>query len=122
MRTLQMQIALAEQHPCNFVYFCRSDFVITASMDGHVKFWKKQELGVEFVKHFRSHLGNIQAISVNPMGTLLATISNDKSLKVFDVINFGEQILFYLFIYLFIDQRSCTLSYFISMHCTIKPQ
>lgn len=34
----------------------RTDFVITASIDGHVKFWKKQEEGIEFVKHFRSHL------------------------------------------------------------------
>lgn len=35
-----------------------SDFIITASCDGHVKFWKKVEKGIEFVKHFRSHLGN----------------------------------------------------------------
>lgn len=38
----------------------RTDFIITASQDGHVKFWKKKEdEGIEFVKHFRSHLGNI---------------------------------------------------------------
>ena len=30
---------------------------MTASSDGHVKFWKKKEQGVEFVKHFRAHLG-----------------------------------------------------------------
>ena len=36
----------------------RTDFIITGSQDGHVKFWKKREdEGVEFVKHFRSHLG-----------------------------------------------------------------
>ena len=35
----------------------RSDFLITASADGHVKFWKKEERGIEFVKHFRGHLG-----------------------------------------------------------------
>lgn len=35
----------------------KSDFVITASVDGHVKFWKKTEEGIEFVKHFRAHLG-----------------------------------------------------------------
>ncbi|NXF41454.1 PPWD1 protein, partial [Nyctibius bracteatus] len=34
-----------------------TDFIITASHDGHVKFWKKIEEGIEFVKHFRSHLG-----------------------------------------------------------------
>eukprot|EP00731_Ephydatia_muelleri_P002482 Em0001g2482a len=35
----------------------KSNFVVTASSDGHVKFWKKQEEGIEFVKHFRAHLG-----------------------------------------------------------------
>lgn len=34
-----------------------SDFIITASCDGHCKFWKKMDTGIEFVKHFRSHLG-----------------------------------------------------------------
>lgn len=66
----------------------RTEFIITCSCDGHIKFWKKQERGVEFVKHFRGHLGNIQDVAVNSAGTLLCTISNDKSLKVFDVINF----------------------------------
>lgn len=37
-----------------------TDFIITASCDGHIKFWKKMEIGIEFVKHFRSHLGNIK--------------------------------------------------------------
>ena len=31
----------------------KTDFIITASCDGHVKFWKKMDLGIEFVKHFR---------------------------------------------------------------------
>jgi peptidylprolyl isomerase domain and WD repeat-containing protein 1 len=34
-----------------------TDFIVTASADGHVKFWKKQPVGIEFVKHFKSHLG-----------------------------------------------------------------
>lgn len=38
------------------VVVTKTDFVITASIDGHVKFWKKMEEGIEFVKHFRSHL------------------------------------------------------------------
>lgn len=67
-----------------------TDFLITASCDGHVKFWKKMEEGVEFVKHFRSHLGSITALTANSQGTLLCSVSNDKSLKVFDVINFGK--------------------------------
>lgn len=37
-----------------------ADFLITASIDGHIKFWKKQQQGVEFAKHFRAHLGPIE--------------------------------------------------------------
>ena len=66
----------------------QSEFVITASCDGHIKFWKKRPTGVEFVKHFRAHLGNVQELKVNHNATLLVTVSNDKHAKVFDVINF----------------------------------
>ena len=38
--------------------FFRTSFFITASRDGHVKFWKKNGEEIEFVKHFRAHLGN----------------------------------------------------------------
>jgi len=65
-----------------------SDFIITASNDGHIKFWKKIEVGVEFVKHFRAHLSAISHLAVNCTGSLLATVSVDKAVKVFDVINF----------------------------------
>lgn len=41
------------------------------------------------MKHYRGHLGNIQDVAVNSSGKLLCTLSNDKSLKVFDVVNFG---------------------------------
>ncbi|KAK4877804.1 hypothetical protein RN001_010310 [Aquatica leii] len=65
-----------------------SDFIVTASGDGHIKFWKKIEKGIEFVKHFRSHLGPITHIASNIQGTLLCSASLDKSLKIFDVLNF----------------------------------
>ena len=65
---------------------------MTGSCDGHIKFWKKQEEGVEFVKHFRAHLGNVQQLAANSSGTRLVSLSNDKSLKVFDVVNFGENL------------------------------
>eukprot|EP00095_Tigriopus_kingsejongensis_P002439 snap_masked-scaffold380_size190731-processed-gene-0.11 protein:Tk02439 transcript:snap_masked-scaffold380_size190731-processed-gene-0.11-mRNA-1 annotation:"glutamine-dependent nad(+) synthetase" len=71
-----------------YVRATKTEFVITASVDGHVKFWKKKQIGIEFVKHFRAHLGNIQDLSVNTTGTLLCTISNDKNAKIFDVVNF----------------------------------
>ena len=36
-----------------------TDFIITGSNDGHLKFWKKRAEGIEFVKHFRAHLGAV---------------------------------------------------------------
>merc|ERR1719412_2284039 len=66
----------------------KGGFIITASADGHIKFWKKDAEGIEFVKHFRAHVGNIQDLAVNSTGTLLISISNDKNGKVFDVQNF----------------------------------
>ncbi|RUP44753.1 hypothetical protein BC936DRAFT_149046 [Jimgerdemannia flammicorona] len=35
----------------------RKEFVVTTSVDGHLKFWKKTDRGIEFVKHYRAHLG-----------------------------------------------------------------
>ncbi|XP_053697804.1 peptidylprolyl isomerase domain and WD repeat-containing protein 1 [Sabethes cyaneus] len=66
----------------------KTDFIITVSVDGHVKFWKKMEHGIEFVKHFRSHLAPINALATNSTGSYLCTASVDKNIKVFDVINF----------------------------------
>jgi peptidylprolyl isomerase domain and WD repeat-containing protein 1 len=43
----------------------KTDFIITASVDGHVKFWKKQPLGIEFVKHFLSHTGSVMYYASN---------------------------------------------------------
>ena len=94
----------------------RTDFLITASQDGHVKFWKKKEdEGIEFVKHFRSHLGMkwtltaaagekklqisavtnalvssgvMEGIAVSAEGALFCSIGDDQAMKVFDVVNF----------------------------------
>ncbi|PZC72691.1 peptidylprolyl isomerase domain and WD repeat-containing protein 1 [Helicoverpa armigera] len=70
------------------VVVTKTDFVITASQDGHLKFWKKQEEGIEFVKHFRCHLAPISHVAANTTGTLLCTASLEKTIKVFDVVNF----------------------------------
>lgn len=43
---------------------CGTDFLVTASQDGHIKFWKKMPEGVEFVKHFHSHLEPIHDLAV----------------------------------------------------------
>ncbi|ELR20633.1 CYP, putative, partial [Acanthamoeba castellanii str. Neff] len=66
----------------------RKDFFITASKDGHVKFWKKKPEGIEFVKHFRAHVGPVAGLAVSRDGTLLCTSSLDKTLKIFDITGF----------------------------------
>ncbi|XP_049876869.1 peptidylprolyl isomerase domain and WD repeat-containing protein 1 [Pectinophora gossypiella] len=71
-----------------YVVVTKTDFVVTASQDGHLKFWKKQEEGIEFVKHFRCHLASITHMAANSTGTLLCTASTEKTIKVFDVVNF----------------------------------
>lgn len=38
----------------------KTDFLVTASTDGRVKFWKKLPEGIEFVKDIKTHMGNIQ--------------------------------------------------------------
>jgi peptidylprolyl isomerase domain and WD repeat-containing protein 1 len=68
----------------------RTDFLITTSVDGHLKLWKKQESGIEFVKHYRAHLSPVTGVSASADGQLFASISEDGTAKVFDVVNFGE--------------------------------
>ncbi|XP_017837331.1 peptidylprolyl isomerase domain and WD repeat-containing protein 1 isoform X2 [Drosophila busckii] len=66
----------------------KTEFLITASLDGHIKFWKKMDQGVDFVKHFRSHLVPIKSLTTNASGTLLCSAATDQTAKVFDVVNF----------------------------------
>ncbi|KAI1793396.1 hypothetical protein LXA43DRAFT_241848 [Ganoderma leucocontextum] len=72
----------------NFNIVTKTEFLITASIDGHVKFWKKQEQGIEFVKHYRAHLCPVVGVSASADGQLFASVAEDGSVKVFDVINF----------------------------------
>ncbi|KAJ5640915.1 Peptidyl-prolyl cis-trans isomerase cyp15 [Penicillium herquei] len=65
-----------------------TDFVITSSVDGFVKFWKKMAEGIEFVKEFRAHPGEITSTSVSADGRSFATAGLDKTVKIFDVITF----------------------------------
>ncbi|XP_067936433.1 peptidylprolyl isomerase domain and WD repeat-containing protein 1-like [Watersipora subatra] len=67
----------------------RSNFLITASAEGCVKFWKKtSDEGLVFVKLFRAHLERIVDMIGSAGGELCCTVSEDKTLKVFDVTNF----------------------------------
>ncbi|KAL1983519.1 hypothetical protein VTN96DRAFT_10258 [Rasamsonia emersonii] len=66
----------------------QTDFLITSSVDGVVKFWKKMAVGVEFVKEFRAHVGEITGTSISADGRSFATAGVDKTIKIFDVITF----------------------------------
>lgn len=68
-----------------------TDFIITTSVDGVVKFWKKEATGIEFVMGYRGHLGPVTSISVSADGSTFASASSDKTVKIFDVVNFGNQ-------------------------------
>lgn len=66
-----------------------SDFLITTSTDGVVKFWKKVNVGVEFVKEYKAHSGEIRSVSVSQDGRSLATAGADATIKIFDVASYG---------------------------------
>jgi len=65
----------------------KTDFVITASTDGVVKFWKKTSPGIEFVKTYRAHMGPLTGLSVSFSGDVAVTSGSgeDKTLRLFDV-------------------------------------
>src|SRR6266566_391624 len=65
-----------------------TDFLITTSVDGVVKFWKKVAQGIEFVKEFKAHHEEIKSVSVSQDGRSFATAGSDKSVKIFDVATF----------------------------------
>ncbi|KAJ1554194.1 hypothetical protein HK096_004626, partial [Nowakowskiella sp. JEL0078] len=82
--------SLMHREVVNFVFVSKTtDFIITTSVDGHVKFWKKTAKGIEFAKHYRAHIGPVVTAALSIDGLLLSTVSVDGAIKVFDVANFG---------------------------------
>lgn len=56
-RASQYEKSFMHRDSITHVFATKTDFIITASCDGHLKFWKKiHKEGVEFVKHFRCHM------------------------------------------------------------------
>ncbi|KNE99561.1 hypothetical protein PSTG_07275 [Puccinia striiformis f. sp. tritici PST-78] len=79
----------------SWVTVTRTLFIITASVDGHIKFWTKKDPkdgpGIEFVKHYRAHLSPIISVSASVDGMMYASVSakgEGGSIKIFDVKNF----------------------------------
>lgn len=65
-----------------------TDFLITSSIDGVIKFWKVVGGGTEFVKEFRAHNGEIKSTSTSTEGRSFASAGADQTVKIFDVVNF----------------------------------
>ncbi|QIX00235.1 hypothetical protein AMS68_005752 [Peltaster fructicola] len=65
-----------------------TDFLITSSIDGYIKFWKKTTGGVEFVKEYKAHEGEINSVSVSADGRSFASAGVDGTVKIFDVVTF----------------------------------
>ncbi|KJX96441.1 peptidyl-prolyl cis-trans isomerase like protein [Zymoseptoria brevis] len=65
-----------------------TDFLITSSVDGFVKFWKKTSGAIEFVKEFKAHEGEIRSVTVSADGRSYATAGVDNTIKIFDVATF----------------------------------
>ncbi|KAI9745684.1 MAG: hypothetical protein M1818_001218 [Claussenomyces sp. TS43310] len=80
--------SLMHKEQLAFLTMTSTDFLITSSVDGVIKFWKKGSEGVEFVKEFKAHIGAIKSVSVSADGRSFATAGEDKSIKIFDVITF----------------------------------
>ena len=66
-----------------------ADFVITTSIDGRVKFWKKTATDIEFAKEYAAHEGTVLGSAVSQDGAIFATSgdADDKTIKLFDVVN-----------------------------------
>ena len=82
--------SLMHKDQLSFVTFTPlTDFLVTSSVDGAVKFWKKGVIGIESVKEFKAHNGEIKSVNVSKDGRSFATAGLDKTIKIFDVITFG---------------------------------
>jgi peptidylprolyl isomerase domain and WD repeat-containing protein 1 len=47
--------------PLTHIEVTKTDFIITASSEGQVKFWKKEPTGIRFYKQLRAHMGMSQS-------------------------------------------------------------
>lgn len=70
------------------VVVTKTQFLITVSRDGNIKFWKKENMDVEFAKQYKAHLGPVNDARASLDGFLLATVGEDKGLKIFSVQDF----------------------------------
>ncbi|KAA0183500.1 Peptidylprolyl isomerase domain and WD repeat-containing protein 1 [Fasciolopsis buskii] len=83
------EVSYMHRNVITHIAYSKTQYLMTCSNDGHFKFWRKADgIGLEFVKHYRAHLGAINGLAVSHDGELACTVGDDKTAKVFDVINF----------------------------------
>ncbi|KAI1386990.1 uncharacterized protein F4822DRAFT_331723 [Hypoxylon trugodes] len=87
-KSIRYSKSLMHKEQLSFVNVTRSDFLITTSIDGVVKFWKKVAEGIEFIKEFKAHQGEVRSVSASYDGRSFATAGADNTVKIFDVIIF----------------------------------
>ena len=51
------------QNTVTHVEWTKSNFLVTASSEGHIKFWKKKAGEIEFIKRYCAHLGPVTGLS-----------------------------------------------------------
>jgi peptidylprolyl isomerase domain and WD repeat-containing protein 1 len=64
------------------------DFILTGSIDGHIKLWKKMSTGIEFVKHFVAHIGKLHCLQISGDGKKLVSSGADRMIKIFEIASF----------------------------------
>lgn len=66
-----------------------SNFIITVSEDGILKFWKKLFLGIDFIKQYKAHIAKPTGLAHTVNGQYLVTCCDkDCMLKTFDIENY----------------------------------
>ena len=55
-------ISLIPRTACVHTQVSKHGFFLTASQDGYIKFWRKQEAGIEFAKQFKAHMGPVTGL------------------------------------------------------------
>ena len=65
-----------------------TEFIITASVDGHIKFWKKLHNNIEFVKHYQAHIKAINSLVMSMDEKMIVTTSLDSMVKFFEILSF----------------------------------
>ena len=75
--------------------------IITASVDGYIKFWEKQPTGIDYVKQIRAHTSMfhsshpliyvepITGVAFSPDGTSLVSVGEDNTIRVMDMASRG---------------------------------